>query len=134
MATVLPQEEFVPWLDEFLPPVDDESFESLRTPIPFGRGDDALPEGGAVITNDSIRAALGAKSHLIGLAFTRAEALLRIAAALPQEDGRREAYAELATEHATVGFETMFDADYAGSHWIGSFAVKYLAYAAGVTN
>lgn len=70
--------------------------------------------------------ALGSKSHLIGLAFIRADAMNRIAAALPPGDPRTEAYQKLAALHGAMGFEAMFDADYAGSHWIGTFALKYL--------
>jgi len=75
---------------------------------------------------DEERRALGAKSHLIGLAFIRADAMIRIAAALPAGDPRIEAYQKLATLHGAMGFDAMFDADYAGSHWIGTFALKYL--------
>jgi len=70
--------------------------------------------------------ALGRKSHLIGLAFIRADAMNRIAAALPPGDPRIAAYQGLAVLHGAMGFEAMFDADYAGSHWIGTFALKYL--------
>jgi hypothetical protein len=28
--------------------------------------------------------------------------------------------------HGSRGFDAMFEADYAGSHWIGTFALKYL--------
>jgi len=69
---------------------------------------------------------LGRKSHLIGLAFIRADAMNRIAAALPPGDPRIAAYQGLAVLHGAMGFEAMFDADYAGSHWIGTFALKYL--------
>ena len=75
---------------------------------------------------DEERRALGGKSHLIGLAFIRADAMIRIAAALPPGDPRIEAYRKLATLHGAMGFEAMFDADYAGSHWLGTFALKYL--------
>ena len=70
--------------------------------------------------------ALGGKSHLIGLAFIRGDAMNRIAAVLPPGDLRIEAYEKLAALHGAMGFEAMFDADYAGSHWIGTFALKYL--------
>jgi len=131
MAMVTEREVFVEWLDDFLPPLDSDEFATLRDPAPAGSGDDPPSEGGAVITDDSLRAVLGARSHLIGLAFTRAEAMLRIADALPADDPRAAGLRELAGEHARAGFETMFDADYAGSHWIGSFAVKYLVQATG---
>ncbi len=75
---------------------------------------------------DEENRALGSKSHLIGLAFIRADAMIRIAAALPPGDPRIEAYQKLAVLHGAMGFEAMFDADYAGSHWIGTFALKYL--------
>ena len=130
MAVVMESDAYVQWLDDFLPPLDSDEFATLRNPAPAGASDDAPPsEGGAVITNDSLRAVLGARSHLIGLAFTRADAMLRIVAALPADDPRVPRLRALADEHVRAGFETMFDADYAGSHWIGSFALKYLVQA-----
>ena len=75
---------------------------------------------------DEARRELASRSHLIGLAFVRADAMNRIAAALPAGDRRAEAYRKLADLHGAMGFEAMFDADYAGSHWIGTFALKYL--------
>lgn len=129
MAMVMERAEYVEWLGHFLPPIDSDDFASLRNPAPAGPADSPPSEGGAVITNDSLRAALGARSHLIGLAFTRADAMLRIASALPADDPRAQPIRSLASEHARAGFDTMFDADYAGSHWIGSFAVKYLVQA-----
>ncbi len=129
MAMVMERAEYVAWLGDFLPPIDSGEFANLRNPAPAGPADSPPSEGGAVITNDSLRAALGARSHLIGLAFTRADAMLRIANALPADDPRVQPIRTLASEHARAGFDTMFDADYAGSHWIGSFAVKYLVQA-----
>ena len=55
--------------------------------------------------------------------------MLRIADALPADDARAAGLRDLGGVHARAGFETMFDADYAGSHWIGSFALKYLVQA-----
>jgi len=75
---------------------------------------------------DEVLRSLASKSHLIGLAFIRADAMNRIAAALPPGDPRIDAYRKLARLHGSMGFEAMFDADYAGSHWIGTFALKYL--------
>ena len=89
--------------------------------------------GGDTVRPDLTRMSMGARSHLIGLAFTRAEAMLRIAAALPEEDPRVARLRELAARHGNSGFETMFDADYFGSHWIGSFALKYLVESRRVT-
>jgi hypothetical protein len=81
----------------------------------------ADPEGADEETRE-----LASRSHLIGLAFIRADAMNRIADALPEGDPRIEAYRKLAALHGALGFEAMFDADYAGSHWIGTFALKFL--------
>ena len=125
MGMVLEPEAYAAWLDGFLPPLDSDEFEPLRETNPAGAGEEEPPEGD-VVTNDSLRSAYGTYSHLIGLAFTRADAMLRIAAALPADDPRVTELRALATDHARTGYGTMFDADYAGSHWIGSFALKYL--------
>jgi hypothetical protein len=87
-----------------------------------GTADDAGDEEGE---SDALRE-LASRSHLIGLAFIRADAMNRIAAVLPAGDPRVEAYRRLAALHGSLGFAAMFDADYAGSHWIGTFALKYL--------
>lgn len=130
MGMVLDPEAYAAWLDAFLPALDSDEFEPLLETNPAGAGGDEPPQGD-VVTNDSLRSAYGTYSHLIGLAFTRADAMLRIAAALPGDDpGVRELRA-LATRHARTGYDTMFDADYAGSHWIGSFALKYLVLTTG---
>jgi hypothetical protein len=95
-------------------------------------GREAAEETGDEIAGEEQRAAdealreLASRSHLIGLAFIRADAMNRIASALPVGDPRIEAYRKLAALHGSMGFEAMFDADYAGSHWIGTFALKYL--------
>ncbi len=126
MARVMDPEDYVPWLDSLLPPIDSADFDPLRSPVMRDSVAARVPDGGDVLVNDSIRALLGRRSHLIGLAFTRAEAMLRVAAALPATDERVAVFRELAAIHVHTGFETMFDAEYAGSHWIGSFALKYL--------
>ena len=49
-----------------------------------------------------------------------------MAASLPEDDPRIPALRKIALVHGARGFDAMFDADYAGSHWIGTFALKYL--------
>ncbi len=92
-----------------------------------GAGDEpATEEQGSQGSGDEALRRLASRSHLIGLAFIRADAMNRIAAALPPGDPRIDAYHKLAALHGSMGFAAMFDADYAGSHWIGTFALKYL--------
>jgi hypothetical protein len=150
MAEVMDPDDYVPWLDSLLPPMDSEDFAPLRTSaltdstagmdlelmmqtIVRMAGDSAdsatvarLRQMTAAPLNDTTRASRARRSHLIGLAFARADAMLRIAAALPPTDPRVEQLRQLAAEHGRTGLETMFDADYAGSHWISSFGLKYL--------
>ncbi|MEJ2203134.1 MAG: DUF2891 family protein [Gemmatimonadota bacterium] len=144
MATVLDTGRFLAWLDEFLPPLTSREFKPLTSPTD---PDDVVAEMESVEDTASSSPAasgedrattlaerreaaerrfLASASHLIGLAFIRADAMNRIVAALPAGDPRIPALRRMARLHASRGFDAMFDADYAGSHWIGTFALKYL--------
>jgi hypothetical protein len=72
---------------------------------------------------------LGAKAHLIGLAVSRATYLEAIAAALPPTDARVAPYRRLAERQAAAGIRGMYDADYVGTHWLGTYVVDYLVHA-----
>jgi hypothetical protein len=146
MAAVLDQAAYLRWLDDFLPAIDSREFAPLTSPTnpedvvdaledgasstPAAAGDDDAADGGNEAAEDRLEAAerryLASASHLIGLAFIRADAMNRIASALPAHDPRIPALRRLALRHGSKGFDALFDADYAGSHWIGTFALKYL--------
>jgi hypothetical protein len=96
MSQVLPEAEFLAWFDRFLP---------VEPPQPF--------------------VTASADSHLIGLNFSRAEALLQCAHALPSADPRVPAYRRLAAAHAAQGWNDFSKTGYAGSHWLGTFALRY---------
>ncbi len=68
---------------------------------------------------------LAAKSHLIGLSFSRAEAMLQVAQKLPADDPRTPIYRRLAAIHGKHGWDNMFAAGYLGSHWLATFALRY---------
>lgn len=149
MSRVLDDANFPAWLARFLPDV-----EGLAEPIELE--EHYLPEAIATSTvedaeaqtpgvdspeaatqetdaealEDELRAQerrlAGAQSHLIGLAFVRSAALLRLASALPPDDPRARAFRDIAALQAEHGFETMYDAQYFGSHWLASFAVRML--------
>lgn len=142
MAAVLDPRDFVIWLDDFLPPITSREFAPLTRPTdpddivalerqqepdriagPRASDDNATGEDSGEAAE---RRFLASTSHLIGLAFIRADALNRIVAALPAGDTRIPALRRIARLHGARGFEAMFDASYAGSHWIGTFALKYL--------
>lgn len=112
MGRVLGQEEFLPWLDHFLPPLDSGEFKPLTTAVDV-KG----------ITSEDL---LAGKSHLIGLAWQRAEAMQAIANSLPATDPRAPVLGRLAAINAANGMESLTQAGYLGSHWLSTFAVMYL--------
>ena len=64
--------------------------------------------------------------HLDGLNLSRAWMLLEISATLPSGDSRCEALAHCATQHGTAGLDALKDQEYAGTHWLGTFAMYLL--------
>ncbi len=113
MGKVLDARAYAAWFDKFLPALYSTDFRPLTQPI-----DPALlarPQQ------------LAARSHMIGLAFTRAEEMNRVAAALPSSDSRAAALKRLAAMHADQGMKAMHVAGYMGSHFLGAFSFLYLA-------
>jgi hypothetical protein len=111
MARVLPQPEFLTWFNQFLPAPDSAEFKPLTKPF----------DSSGVTEEEQ----LASKSHLIGLAFDRAEAMLRVAAALPAGDARVAQYRHIAAVNALGGFHDLAGAGYLGSHWLGTAALRF---------
>ena len=109
MSKVLDRAHFVPWLDEFLPPIYSASFKPLTAPVDVSG-----------ITKEDLQ---GGKSHLIGLAFERAQAMADVSKALPAGDPRIPVLRRLAVINGRSGFEALSAAGYYGSHWLGTYAV-----------
>lgn len=107
MRRVLSGEEFAAWLDDFLPGLADSGSPTARLLRPVDRFD--VADGRLV--------------HLAGLNFSRAWALTGIAGALPSGDARQALLAESIAAHAKVGMQSVFSGDYAGEHWLATFAV-----------
>ncbi|MBN8480263.1 MAG: DUF2891 domain-containing protein [Xanthomonadales bacterium] len=104
MRRVLAPREFARWLARFLPRV------------PRDGRDDWLVPGVVFDASD------GKLAHLHGLNLSRAWMLEAIADALPPRDRRIDALRAAARRHAGVGLAAVGDVDYAGGHWLGSFA------------
>jgi len=108
MRRVYDPDEFAAWLDGFLsgvaePPVD--------LPIdPLSVGED--PEDGVAL-------------HYVGLNLARAWSLAGVADAL-EDHPAVPALEATAGRHATAGLEQAFTDDYAGAHWLSSFALYLL--------
>ena len=99
MLKVLPQEEFLPWLDAFLPGFLDDPKSYLEVAEVTDRSDGKL-------------------AHLDGLNFSRAWCLYELGNAL-----KNEAMIQLANEHFAYSYTKMDSGEYAGTHWLASFAL-----------
>jgi hypothetical protein len=114
MRRVLGRGEFQAWLDRFLP-AGTEALE--RWLEPAGSPDPAD----------------GKLSHLGGLNLSRAWMLEGVMSALDRRHPLIERFARAAEHHRRAGLAVATSEHYAGSHWLGSFAV-YLLTRRGLTH
>jgi hypothetical protein len=108
MRRVLGTFDFVDWLSGFLPHPERPRFAVWLTPV---------------VSADR---ADGKLAHLDGLNLSRAWMLEGIAAALPEEAPLRETLGLAAATHREAGLASLDGDDYAGTHWLGSFAAYLL--------
>ncbi len=105
MRRVLKPAEFRTWFARFLPNLP----KALLTPaIVADRSDPKIV-------------------HLDGLNLSRAWCMRSIAAALPNADPARKVLLNAARLHAKAALANIASGDYAGEHWLASFAVYLLA-------
>jgi Protein of unknown function (DUF2891) len=107
MRRVLAPKEFAKWLKRFLPQISRHK---------------AFPLSPAVVTDPSDPRLV----HLDGLNLSRAWMLKGIAQSLPASDTRRVVLLKAASAHETAGLARVASGDYAGEHWLASFAVYLL--------
>ena len=105
MRRVLPAREYSDWLTGFLPGLASGEVPRLLEPV----GVTDLTDGKLV--------------HLAGLNLHRAWCWLGIASALPAGDPRIAVCEAAAAAHYEAGLGYVFSGDYAGEHWLASFAV-----------
>ncbi|MEU9793615.1 DUF2891 domain-containing protein [Streptomyces sparsogenes] len=108
VCRVLPQADFATWLDGFLPGMGHGAPAPLLTPPVVS--DPADPQIG----------------HLVGLSLSRAAALRRLAAALPEGDPRAPVLAAAARDHLAAGLPHVVSGDFTGDHWLATFAALAL--------
>ena len=108
MRRVLPPDEFRAWFARFLPKAAQAEPASLFQP--------------ATVTDRTDPQLV----HLDGLNLSRAWCMRSIAAALPPGDPTQAALANAATRHAESALGHVASGDYAGEHWLASFAVYLL--------
>ncbi|MBI2387782.1 MAG: DUF2891 domain-containing protein [Elusimicrobia bacterium] len=109
MRRVLSREEFSRWLTAFLPELGRGGPRSLMTP--------------AIVTDRADPKIV----HLDGLNLSRAWCLKGVAAALPPADPRRTVILAAAGRHLDASLPHVASGDYAGEHWLASFALYALS-------
>ena len=109
MRRVMKPQEFSVWFHRFLPGVAKGAPPALLQP--------------AIVTDRSDPKLV----HLDGLNLSRAWCMRSIAAALPAGDPARQALSNAADRHASAALAHVASGDYAGEHWLASFAVFLLS-------
>lgn len=99
MMKVLPKEEFITWLDMFLPNFRNNPSSYLEVAEVTDRSDGKL-------------------AHLDGLNFSRAWCLYELGNVLENEK-----MLNLANKHFDYSYSKMDSGEYAGAHWLASFAL-----------
>ncbi|MBP9203397.1 MAG: DUF2891 family protein [Kofleriaceae bacterium] len=110
LAQVLPADAFARWLGQALPTLGAPGGPALVPPV------------AADVTD-------GKLVHWDGLALSRAWMLDAIAAGLPGDDPRRPALRSMARRHGQAGLAALDQATYAGTHWLPTFAIRWLGLA-----
>ncbi|HWM48929.1 MAG TPA: DUF2891 domain-containing protein [Xanthobacteraceae bacterium] len=107
MARVLPNNEFAQWRERFLPRLREQQPAALFAPA-------------EVSDRTDLRI-----SHLDGLNLSRAWCWRHLAQTFADDDARRAHAAAAARAHVAASLPHIAD-DYAGSHWLASFALLAL--------
>jgi len=109
MRRILPQTEYADWLRGFLPDLAEGRPAAILEP--------------AEVTDRSDPKIV----HLDGLNLSRAWAMKGIILALPSDDPVREVLEKSASSHTRASLPHVTSGDYAGEHWLASFAVYLLS-------
>lgn len=108
MRRVLGPEEFRAWFKTFLPRVAEGAPTSILEP--------------ATVTDRTDPQLV----HLDGLNISRAWCMNSLAAAYPENDPIRKVLMDSAKKHAEAALPHITSGDYAGEHWLASFATYLL--------
>ncbi len=109
MRRVLPPAEFSRWFHKYLPGAVKGEPANLFAP--------------ATVTDRTDPQLV----HLDGLNLSRAWCLRGILTALPKDDAARKTLAASAAKHSEAGLKHVSSGDYAGEHWLASFAAWMLS-------
>ena len=106
MRRILPQQEFVKWLDKFY---DKRSIENISK----------IPVISDINDFQTV--------HLVGLSFTKAWCMNGIADSLPKVHPLRSKFKTVANKFLENSLPLVFAGNYGGDHWLASFAVYALS-------
>jgi hypothetical protein len=109
MRRVLGADEFPRWFENFLPGLAGGTSASLLEP--------------AEVTDRSDPKIV----HLDGLNLSRAWCMRGVAGALPEKSPLRDVLERAAARHAEATLPHVASGDYAGEHWLATFAVYLLS-------
>ncbi len=109
MRHLLERDDFLPWLDAFLPGLPDQP-RSILTPA-----DVSDPTDGQI-------------AHLHGLNLSRAWGWMELASSLEENDPRRMPMVESAQRHAAASMPFVVGSDYAVEHWLAVYAMLLLTF------
>jgi len=113
MRRVLPRAKFSRWLNDFIPGLRTGDLERWAQPAQVSD----LSDGRLI--------------HLAGLNLSRAWVLRGVMSVLTVTDSRQAPLAAAASAHEAAGLSHVFSGNYAGEHWLATFAV-YLVTRTGV--
>lgn len=108
MRKVMPNDEFIDWLDKFLPRLGIGGAKNLLTPVAVSDVTD------------------GRLVHLAGLNLSRAWTLSGIASALDANPDQQRILRASADTHLQAGLGYVFSGNFMGEHWLASFAVYHM--------
>ncbi|MBV6622906.1 MAG: DUF2891 domain-containing protein [Rivularia sp. (in: Bacteria)] len=115
MRRILAQNTFADWLTEFLPDIPIDDSENWLKPVEVKDSEDYM------------------QAHFYGLNLSRAWMIEGIISGLPDDDKRINTLKKVADIHRQIGLANAVCEHYAGSHWLGTFAI-YLTTCRGLSN
>jgi hypothetical protein len=93
----------------------------------FGTWFDAFWESGKLVPVQTSNRQDGKLTHWDGLNLSRSWMLTRVAAHLPVASPKKDSLRQSAADHLSLGLQGLSSEHYAGSHWLGSFALYALS-------
>ena len=113
MGELMPRDQYLKWVDKFLPPVQSVAFRSLTKTL-------------GLEFAESEHASVASTSHLVGLSLVRAMLLARWANLLPNNDPRVPVLRRVAILQAAKGLPQIGAVGYDGSHYYATWVTTYL--------